>query len=155
MLRCPTFAQNLILLECPPYPGWSCDFECKVGYRRKSKTLVTCESTGKWSPPTESLCEGNSVILTIMKIYVNCLYKKNIFGISPPMIKAQVSYFDNIFPRLSVFYSMLSLCVTLLKKATIDKDIKHKNAESTEPIQNCEYLILNIIIFKNMNIFMK
>lgn len=57
VLRCPTFAQNLILLECPPYPGWSCDFECKVGYRRKSKTLVTCESTGKWSPPTESLCE--------------------------------------------------------------------------------------------------
>lgn len=81
--------------------------------------------------------------------------KKIFFGISPPMIKAQVSYFDNIFPRLSVFYSMLSLCVTLLKKATIDKDIKHKNAEFTEPIQNCEYLILNIIIFKNMNIFMK
>lgn len=57
-LRCPTQLQNVILLNCLPFPGFACDFDCKKGYRRVTDTTLSCESTGQWSMPTDSLCEG-------------------------------------------------------------------------------------------------
>lgn len=56
--RCPTMLPNLNFLDCLPYPGQSCDFKCKTGYRLAVATTVSCGSVGQWIPSTDALCEG-------------------------------------------------------------------------------------------------
>ncbi|XP_065930460.1 uncharacterized protein [Magallana gigas] len=55
--RCPTSLRNLHFLDCQPYPGQSCNFECKTGYRLAINTSVSCGSLGQWNLPTDTLCE--------------------------------------------------------------------------------------------------
>lgn len=56
--RCPTLLRNLNFLDCQPYPGQSCNFECKTGFRLAINTTVSCGSLGQWNLPTDTLCEG-------------------------------------------------------------------------------------------------
>lgn len=58
VLRCPTLFSNLNFTDCAPYPGQSCDFKCKAGYRRAVDDTVYCDRIGQWSSPTETLCKG-------------------------------------------------------------------------------------------------
>nr|XP_034317564.1 low-density lipoprotein receptor-related protein 2 isoform X3 [Crassostrea gigas] len=55
--RCPTLLRNLHFLDCQPYPGQSCNFECKTGYRLAINTSVSCGSLGQWNLPIDTLCE--------------------------------------------------------------------------------------------------
>lgn len=63
--RCPTVLQNLNFLDCQPYPGQSCNFECKTGYRLAINASVSCGSSGQWNLQTDTLCEGMPFIISI------------------------------------------------------------------------------------------
>nr|XP_022323823.1 low-density lipoprotein receptor-related protein 4-like isoform X2 [Crassostrea virginica] len=55
--QCPTDLPNLSFPNCAPYPGQTCDFECKPGYRSTLNTTIACISGGIWTPNTQLLCE--------------------------------------------------------------------------------------------------
>ncbi|XP_078326898.1 low-density lipoprotein receptor-related protein 6-like isoform X2 [Crassostrea virginica] len=55
--RCPTELPNLNFLNCAPYPGQTCDFECKPGYRSTLNTTIACIPGGMWTPNTQLMCE--------------------------------------------------------------------------------------------------
>lgn len=112
-LRCPTQLQNLILLDCLPYPGFSCDFECKSGYRRVTDTFLSCESTGQWSLSTDTLCEdeltANFILVTDdshRKLYqINLetgsvlklpLIMNNVLGIAFDQLTKTLFYSENL-----------------------------------------------------------
>ena len=57
--RCPTELSNLNFLNCAPYPGQTCDFQCKPGYRSKLNTTIDCITGGMWTPNPQLMCEGN------------------------------------------------------------------------------------------------
>uniref|UniRef100_K1QAS8 Uncharacterized protein n=1 Tax=Magallana gigas TaxID=29159 RepID=K1QAS8_MAGGI len=54
--RCPTQLQHLNFVDCAPYPGLACNFECKAGYQPVANNTAVCDYTGKWSPPIDTLC---------------------------------------------------------------------------------------------------
>lgn len=58
VVRCQTLQRNLNFTDCLPYPGQSCYFSCKAGYRLVVNTTVSCGSDGQWKPPTDTLCKG-------------------------------------------------------------------------------------------------
>lgn len=58
VFRCPTLQPNLNFIDCIPYPGLSCSFKCKDGYQLAANDTVFCDSFGKWSSQTSTLCEG-------------------------------------------------------------------------------------------------
>ncbi|XP_056009049.1 low-density lipoprotein receptor-related protein 4-like isoform X1 [Ostrea edulis] len=53
--RCIT-PQNVELPDCVPYPGQTCEFKCKPGYRFANSKYVTCDAFGRWVPSVSSLC---------------------------------------------------------------------------------------------------
>lgn len=65
---------NLNFLDCLPYPGLSCDFKCKTGYRLAVTTTVSCGSVGQWIPSTDALCEG----MYLYMLFTN----KNVFRLN-------------------------------------------------------------------------
>lgn len=55
---CPTSLPSLQLVNCLPYPGQSCEFECLEGFKRIVEVNVTCDLLGQWNPEWETLCSG-------------------------------------------------------------------------------------------------
>lgn len=53
---CPTSLTSLQLVNCVPYPGQSCEFECLEGFKRILNVNVTCDLLGQWNPEWETLC---------------------------------------------------------------------------------------------------
>ena len=72
--QCPTDLPNLSFPNCAPYPGQTCDFECKPGYRSTLNTTIACISGGIWTPNTQLLCEGNLTCHCIFIIPVTYLF---------------------------------------------------------------------------------
>ena len=66
--RCPTELPNVKFLDCPPYPGQSCDFECKPGYRSYLGKTVSCLSGGQWELPVTAICEGTQIPMYMHKL---------------------------------------------------------------------------------------
>lgn len=58
VFRCKTLQQNVTFINCPlPYPGQSCQFQCKTGYQLILNTSLICDSGGQWMPPIDTVCE--------------------------------------------------------------------------------------------------
>ncbi|XP_078323270.1 low-density lipoprotein receptor-related protein 2-like [Crassostrea virginica] len=62
---CLTSLPNMNLLDCHPYSGQSCLYECKPGYTLSINTTLHCDPTGQWDVDPETLCtalvDGNAV----------------------------------------------------------------------------------------------
>lgn len=63
--RCPTQLQHLNFVDCAPYPGLACNFECKAGYLPVANNTAVCDYTGKWSPPIDILCIATTCPLNV------------------------------------------------------------------------------------------
>lgn len=46
------------LLDCHPYSGQSCLYECKPGYTLSINTTLHCDPTGQWDVDPETVCTG-------------------------------------------------------------------------------------------------
>ena len=50
------------LLDCHPYSGQSCLYECKPGYTLSINTTLHCDPMGQWDVDPETLCTGTLCI---------------------------------------------------------------------------------------------
>lgn len=58
VVRCQTLQRNLNFTDCLPYPGQSCNVNCKTGYQLVINRTVSCGSDGQWIPSTDTICKG-------------------------------------------------------------------------------------------------
>ncbi|XP_065930046.1 uncharacterized protein [Magallana gigas] len=70
VVQCKTVQQNLSFIDCIAYPGQSCDFKCKAGFRLAINTTVLCGPAGQWIPSIDILCEEErKTEITYMYLY--------------------------------------------------------------------------------------